>query len=174
MTETKTTRTRKAKSTPKASTLKASAPKADLIALAAEPVAEAAETVPAAQPAPVPAAPVSAFAKESEPFTFALRDQGETIRQAVRETVVASAHGALEVNEKIIQALSVQGHAALDLWRTALGNSRQPDGFNAQTGAARQAFETTSAQWKDVAETTARWMTRSVEPLQSALLRHTR
>ncbi len=171
MTETKTTRTRKAKSTPKASTLKASAPKADLIALAAEPVAEVAKTV---QAAPVPAAPVSASAKESEPFTFALRDQGETIRQAVRETVVASAHGALEVNEKIIQALNDQGHAALDLWRTALGNSRQPDGFNAQTGAARQAFETASAQWKDVAETTARWMTRSVEPLQSALRRHTR
>ena len=166
MTETKKTRTRSAKS----------APKADLIALAAEPVAEVLEITQAAEPAPPPKPSVSAEAKpkESEPFVFSIRDQGETIRQAVRETVAVSAKGALEVNDKIIQALQIQGHAAIDLWRTALDNSRIPNGFNAQAGAARQAFETASAQWKDVAETTARWMTMSVEPLQSALLRHTR
>jgi hypothetical protein len=165
MTETKKTRTRSAKS----------APKADLIALAAEPAAEVPKIALAAEPAPAPKPSVSAKAKkESEPLIFSLRDQGETIRQAVRETVSVSAKGAFEVNDKIIQALQIQGHAAIDLWRTALDNSRRPDGFNTQTGAARQAFETASAQWKDVAETAARWMTTSVEPLQSALLRHTR
>jgi hypothetical protein len=166
MTETKKTRTRSAKS----------APKADLIELAAEPATEAAEIVRVAEPAP--ASKLSAAdgtkPKENEPFVFSFRDQGEALRQAMRETVAVSAKGALEVNDKIIQALQLQGHAAIDLWRTAIDNSRLPDGFNAQTGAARQAFETASAQWKDVAETTARWMTRSVEPLQSAFLRQTR
>ncbi|WP_134494145.1 phasin family protein [Microvirga pakistanensis] len=167
MTETRKTRTRSAKS---------AAPKADLIALAAEPVAEAAEIAQAAELAPAPtlSAASDSVSKASESIVFSLRDQGEALRQAVRETVAVSAKGALEVNDKIIQALQIQGHAALDLWRTAIDNSRLPDGLNAQTGAARQAFETASSQWKDVAETTARWMTRSVEPLQSAFLRQTR
>jgi len=161
MTEAKKTRTHKPKS----------APKADLVELAAEPVAEIAQ---AAEPAPAPAASTKAKPQESEPLAFSFRDQSETLRQAVREAVAASAKGALEVNDKLIQALQIQGQATLDLWRTALDNARLPDGFNAQTGAARQAFETTSAQWKDVAETTARWMTKSIEPLQSALLRQSR
>lgn len=168
MTETKKTRTRKPASAPK------SAPKADLVEMAAAPVAEATDIVQAAEPAPAPEPTVSveAAVKESEPFVFALKDQGEAIRHAVREAVTVSAKGALEVNDKIIHALQVQGHAAIDLWRTALDHSRQPDGFTAQTSAAREAFETASAQWKDVAEATARWMTKSVEPLQSALRRH--
>ncbi|PVE26412.1 hypothetical protein DC522_01220 [Microvirga sp. KLBC 81] len=166
MTETKKTRTRSAKS----------APKADLVEMAAAPAAEATAIVQVAKSAPAPKPSVSAKAKpqESEPFVFSLRDQSEALRQAVREAVSVSAKGALEVNDKIIQALQTQGHAALDLWRTAIDNSHQPGGFNAQTGAAREAFETASAQWKDIAETTAHWMTKSVEPLQSALMRHQR
>ncbi|WP_243373144.1 phasin family protein [Microvirga solisilvae] len=168
MTETKKTRTRKPAGAPK------SAPKADLVEMAAASVAEVTEIVEAAEPVPAPKPSVSAKtkAKESEPLAFSLKDQGEAFRLALREAASVSAKGALEVNDKIIEALQAQGHAALDLWRTAIDTSRQPDGFNVQTGVARQAFETASAQWKDVAETTARWMTKSVEPLQSALLRH--
>ncbi|HZH11437.1 MAG TPA: phasin family protein [Microvirga sp.] len=170
MTETKKTRTRKPASAPKG------APKADLVAMAAAPAAEVTETVQAAEPAPAvkPAVSAEMTVTGTEPFVFSLNDQGEALRQAMREVVSVSAKGALEVNDKIIQALQVQGNAALDLWRTAIDTSRGPDGFKAQTGVARQAFETASAQWKDVAETTARWMTRSMEPLQSALLRHQR
>ncbi len=166
MTETRKTRTRSAKS----------AAKPDLVEMAAEPVAKASEIVQAAEPVPADGLPAAAESrtKDDEPFVVSFRDQGEVFRQAVRETVAASAKGALEVNGKIIQALQTQGHAALDLWRAAIDNPRLPDGLNAQTGAARQAFETTSSQWKDVAETTARWMTKSVEPLQSAFLRQTR
>lgn len=169
MTETKKTRTRKPAGTPK------SAPKADLVEMAAAPAAEVTEIVQAAEPAPAPTPSISSETKkESEPYVFSLKDQGEAFRLAMREAVSASAKGALEVNDKIIQALQIQGNAALDLWRTTLDTSRQPDSFNVQTGAARQAFETASAQWKDVAETTARWMTQSVEPFQAALLRNHR
>jgi hypothetical protein len=162
MTETKKTRTRGAKS----------APKADLIELAAAPVAAIEEVAQAAEPAPAPLS--SKSKKEGEPFAFSLNDQSETMHQAVREAVAASAKGALEVNDKFIQALHIQGDAAINLWRTSIDNARLPDGLNAQTGAARQAFEATSAQWKDVAETTARWISKSIEPLQSALRRQTR
>ena len=57
----------------------------------------------------------------------------------------------------------------MDLWRTAIGAADLPQALQAQTSATRQACETASAQWRDIAETTARWMTRSFEPLQSAL-----
>jgi hypothetical protein len=170
MTETKKTRTRKPASAPK------STPKADLVEMASAPIAEVPESVQVVEPEPASKHSVATktAAKESEPFVFSLKDQGEAFRQALREAASVSAKGALEVNDKIIQALQTQGHAALDLWRAAMDSSRQPDGFNVQTGAARQAFEATSAQWKDVAETTARWMSKSVEPLQSALLRQHR
>jgi len=165
MTETRKTRTRNAKS----------APNADLIELAAGPAVEPKETAQAPEPAPAPKAFASTPAQtEGEPLIFSLGDQGEAIRQAMRETVAASAKGALEVNGKVIEALQIQSHAAIDLWRTALDNSKRPEGFKAQAGAARQAFETASAPWKDVAEATARWMTRSVQPLQSAFRRQTR
>ncbi len=97
------------------------------------------------------------------------REQGDALRQAVRAAASVSAQGALEVNGKIIDALQSQSHVALDLWRTAIGTTSLPQALQAQTSATRQAYETASAQWRDIAETTARWMTRSFEPLQSAL-----
>jgi hypothetical protein len=60
---------------------------------------------------------------------------------------------------------------ALDLWRTAITTTDIPQALRTQTNATRQAYETASAQWRDIAETTARWMTRSFEPLQSTLQR---
>lgn len=155
MTEVKKTRTRKPKSTPKA----------DLIDLATE--AEVPQAVEHA-------AAVNAKQGEADLFVFSFGERSEALRQAVRAAVSTSAQGALEVNGKIIEAMNTQGNAAVDLWRTALDNSRSPDGLDTQTNAARQVFETASAQWKDVVETTARWMTKSVEPLQSALLRQDR
>jgi hypothetical protein len=164
MAETKKTRTRSPKS----------APKADLIELAAAPVAE---TVEVTEAAALPASPafssVSAAAtvKKTEEVLSTVRSQGDAIRQAMRESATVSAKGALEVNGKIIEALHDQGHAAIDLWRSALDSGDLQTAFKAQTQAAREAFETASAQWKDIAETTAQWMTKSFEPLQSALHR---
>ena len=142
--------------------------KADLVEMAAA-AADMADTI--ADAAPVP----QALALPSQPDAGAgalfsnVRQQGDAFRQAVREAVSVSAQGALEVNDKIIDALQSQSHAALDLWRTAIGTTSLPQALQAQTSATRQAYETASTQWRDIAETTARWMTRSFEPLQSAL-----
>jgi hypothetical protein len=75
------------------------------------------------------------------------------------------------VNDKIIDAMNTQRLAAVDLWRSAISHSPLPEAFKAQSQATRQAYETASAQWKDIAETTALWFTKSLEPLQSALHR---
>ncbi len=143
-----------------------SAQKADLVEMAAISAAETVETVLEAEPAASPAAPGQAV--EATALFSSARVQGDALRQAMSEAVAASAKGALEVNGKIIEALNTQRDAANDLWRTAISPSPLPEAFRAQSHATRQAYEAASAQWKDVAETTALWFTKSFEPLQSA------
>ena len=144
-----------------------SAHKADLVEMAAT----AADTVDSiADAGSAPQATLQGPLRDGAGVLFSnAREQGDALRQAVREVVSVSAQGALEVNGKIIDALQSQSQVALDLWRTAISTTDLPQAFQAQTSATRQAYETASAQWRDIAETTARWMTRSFEPLQSAL-----
>jgi hypothetical protein len=143
----------------------ASAPAVDVTEAKLELALEAAPSVaPPAAPEPVGSTKPRAFPPE----------RADALRRAVSETVSVSARGALEVNDKIIDALESQSHAALDLWRNAITAFHLPDGYAAQAQGARQAYETASAQWKDIAETTAQWLTRSLEPLQSVLHRQDR
>jgi hypothetical protein len=161
MAEAKKTRTRSPKT----------APKADLVEMAAAPVAEHAEVTEAATPATSPAPVVAETVKKTEEVFSTVRSQGDALRHAMRESATVSAKGALEVNGKIIEALHSQGHAAIELWRSALDSKDLQSALKTQTLAAREVFETASAQWKDIAETTAQWMTKSFEPLQSAMHR---
>ncbi|WP_114945168.1 phasin family protein [Microvirga calopogonii] len=155
---------------PKAKTTAKSVQKADdLVEMAAISAAETIKAVADTRPASLPvtiAAPVEAGAIFSS-----AKKQGDVFRKAMSDAVAASAQGALEVNDKIIDAVNTQRHAALDLWRSAISPSPLPEAFKAQSQATRQAYETASAQWKDIAETTALWFTKSLEPLQSALHR---
>ncbi len=147
--------------------------KADLVEMAAA-AADMADSIADAAPVPqAPALPGQPDAGAGALFSN-VRQQGDAFRQAVREAVSVSAQGALEVNDKIIDALQSQSHAALDLWRTAITTTDLPQALRAQTSTTRQAYESASAQWRDIAATTARWMTRSFEPLQSALHRQAR
>lgn len=153
-------------------TTKAASPelKADLIELAAAPAVTALEAVTAAKPATQPKAPeVKPVAPEA--LFSSAKKQGDAFRQAVGEAVTASAKGALEVNGKIIDALTVQSSAALDLWRSAINPAPLPEALKAQSQATRQAYEAASAQWKDIAESTTLWFTKSLEPLHSAFQR---
>jgi hypothetical protein len=170
MAEAKTAKTKRTAKTNK------TAHKADLVemaAYAAAETAETAETLVEASPAPQVLAPTVQPIETGAIFSSA-RKQGDAIRQAMSEAVAASAKGALEVNGKIIEALNIQSNAALDLWRSAIKPSPLPEAFQAQTNATRQAYQTASEQWKGVAETTALWFTRSLEPLQSAFHRQGR
>ena len=160
----------RAKSAAKAS---GTEPKTDLIELAAAPAVMAAEPVANPKPAlPLTASEVKPIAAEA--FFSSAKKQSDAFRQAVGEAVTASAKGALEVNGKIIDALNVQSNAALDLWRSAISPTPLPEVLKAQSLATRQAYEASSAQWKDVAESTALWVTKSLEPLQSAFQRQGR
>jgi hypothetical protein len=145
-------------------------PKADLIELAAAPAATVVAAVPTAksvtQTKAVEVKPVATQA----PFSSAQK-QGDAFRQAVGEVVTASAKGALELNGKIIDAWTTQSTTALDLWRSAISPAPLPETLKAHSQATRQAYEAASAQWKDIAESTALWFTKSLEPLHSAFQR---
>lgn len=154
---------------PRAKSTAKSMQKADLVEMAALSAAETVETVMEAKPASLPA--IATTPVEAGAIFSSAKKQSDALRQAVSEAVAASAKGALEVNDKIIDAMNRQHHAALDLWRSAISPSPLPEVIKAQSQATRQAYETASAQWKDIAETTALWFTKSLEPLQSALHR---
>lgn len=143
-----------------------SAEKVDLVEMAAAPTTEAIETIAEAAAATLPQ--ISAKPVEADALFASARRQSDAIRKAVSESVAASAQGALEVNGKIIEAFHMQSDAAIDLWRSAMSPSPLPEALKAQSHATRKAYETASAQWKDIAETTALWFTKSVEPLKSA------
>jgi hypothetical protein len=120
-------------------------------------------------PASLPAVPSIVEPVEVVQLAQASQARGEVLRKAVSETVAVSARGALEVNEKIIEALQAQSDAAFEIWRSALSAPRLADAIRVQASGTRQAYEAASAQWTDIAKTTAHWLNKSLEPLQSAL-----
>jgi hypothetical protein len=144
-------------------------PKTDLIELAAIPATPALEAATPLKSVPPKAAEAEPI--RSEVLLSSAKKQSDAFRQAIGEAVAASAKGALEVNGKIIDALSLQSNTALDLWRSAISPAPLPEALKAQSHATRQAYEAASAQWKDIAESTALWFTRSLEPLHSAFQR---
>lgn len=143
----------------------------------------ASKTIPTAPPAP-PASAV-AVAKESEIVVETVKSAAKAVPQAMRqasrrgeasrdalrlamtEAATASSRGALEVNDKVIEALRAQSDAALDLWRSTLNAATLADAIRVQTTGVRQAYETAAAQWKDIAETTTRWIDRSIQSVWS-------
>jgi hypothetical protein len=118
-------------------------------------------------------APPQPVLADAAALPSSVQERGETLRQAVSEAVSVSAQGILEVNDKIIEAFQAQSSAALDLWQTTISAPHLSEAIRIQTSGTRQVYETASAQWKDIAEASARWFTRSLEPLQSAMHRQT-
>jgi len=157
---------------PRAKNTAKSAQKADLVEMAAASAAETVEAVVDAKPAVLPV--IAAKPIEAGSLFSSAKKQSDVLRQAMSEAVTASAKGALEVNGKIIDAMNTQRNVALDFWRSAISPSPLPEALKAQSHATKQAYEAASAQWKDIAETTALWFSRSIEPLQTALHRQGR
>jgi Phasin protein. len=138
-----------------------------------EPVSDVPPTPPAAE------APLRAHTgrdRMAEPMQFSRfgQERTEALRQALSEAALATAHGALEVNDKIIAALQRQSETAIDLWRSALDAPHMADALRLHTDGSRQAYETATAQWKEIAEATTRWFHRSLEPFHSVLADRTR
>jgi hypothetical protein len=97
------------------------------------------------------------------------RATSEQIRQTMTETATATTRGALEINSKVLDAWRAQSDVTIALWRQALAAGSVSEAIVLQANGARQIYETAATHWKDVAETTTRWIGASVKPLQAAL-----
>lgn len=115
--------------------------------------------------APIPAQPVPA--PQAAELKAAAGQAGETLRRAFADATSASTQGAFLVNDKMLAAFRAQSDATFDLWRSTLSAPSVSEALRAQTGGVRQVYETTTAHWQDVAETTKTWLDDSVRPLRS-------
>jgi hypothetical protein len=95
-------------------------------------------------------------------------ETGETLQHAVTESVSATSRGIVEINTKVLDLIRAQSDAAMDLWRSTLAAGSLSEAVRLHTSGARQAYETTTAQWRDLAETTTRVMGEALKPIQSA------
>lgn len=98
----------------------------------------------------------------------------ERIHQTLTETAAVTTRGALEINGKVLEAWGAQSDAAFALWRQALGTGSLSEAVLLQANGARRIYETAATHWKDVAETTTRWLGDSVKPLRAALTNEAR
>ena len=138
--------------------------------------ARAAETARGLAPAfPRPEEVVAPAARMLEAGTERAReayaraqDTTNQLRRALAETTTASTRGALEVNGKVIDALRAQSDATIEAWRSTLTAGSFSEAVRAQTSGARQVYEAAATHWRDVAETTTRWIGETVRPIQSA------
>lgn len=112
---------------------------------------------------------IAAGADQAREAYARAQEASEQLRQTMAETTTATTRGAVEINGKVIDAWRAQGEIALGLWRQALAAGSVSEAVRLQTSGARHAYETAAAHWKDVAETTTRWLGESVKPLRSAL-----
>jgi hypothetical protein len=96
------------------------------------------------------------------------QDTGDSFRQAVAQSTQATTRGLAEINGKVLDLIRAQNDATIDLWRSTLTAPSFSEAIRAQTSGLRQAYETTAAQWKDIAETAGRVMGEVAKPLQSA------
>src|SRR5215210_2005566 len=122
-----------------------------------------------------PAAAVAPFASAFEAgadqaraaYTSA-REKGESLRQAVTDSTTATTRAFVELNGKVIDALRAQSDATLDLWRSTLSAGTFSEAIRVQTHGLHEAYEATSAQWKDIAETAGRFAAEAAKPLRTA------
>ena len=96
------------------------------------------------------------------------RENGESLRQAVTDSTTATTRAFVELNRKVIDLVRAQSDATLDLWRSTLSAGTFSEAIRVQTHGLREVYETTSAQWKDIAETAGRLAAEAAKPLRTA------
>ncbi|HZH51125.1 MAG TPA: phasin family protein [Microvirga sp.] len=164
MAETKKARAKVTRGSPKSVQKVAPAPAADV----------ATDQMAIALPVPEPALQPSAQAAEAAKPRALPKERSDALRHVMSEAINATARGALEVHDKIIEALQAQSNAAFEVWETSLKAPHLSDAIRVQTNGVRRVYETASAQWTDIAATTANWFHKSLEPFQTALHRQDR
>src|SRR5215218_6356199 len=135
-----------------------------------EPVAKLATqaAVLAFNPVAAVASAFEAGADQARASYSRARENGESLRQAVTDSTTATTRAFVELNGKVIDLVRAQSDATLDLWRSTLSAGTFSEAIRVQTHGLREVYETTSAQWKDIAETAGRLAAEAAKPLRTA------
>lgn len=94
-----------------------------------------------------------------------LRSAGETTSRAMTDTGSSASRGWIELNGKMLDVLRAQSDAAFAVWRETVTARSFPDAVRAQTTGLQHLYETSTVQWREVAEAAARLMGDAAKPM---------
>ena len=96
------------------------------------------------------------------------RESQEVLQKACASSVDAASRGLVTLNAQWIDLMRMHSDATLGLWRATITAPSLSEAVKAQTSGMRQAYDSTSAQLKAIAETGSRVASETTEPLRKA------
>lgn len=95
----------------------------------------------------------------------------EALTQACFESANAASRGLVALNGQMLDLMRANTDLTLSLMRSTLSAGSLSEAIKLQTSGAREAFETTSAHMKAMAEATTKLVGETTQPLAAAITR---
>lgn len=96
-------------------------------------------------------------------------ENNEALAKACFESANAASRGLVALNGQVLDLMRANTDLTLSLMRATLGASSVSEAVKLQTSGARQAFETTSAHMKAIAEATTKLVGDTAAPISDAI-----
>jgi phasin len=100
-----------------------------------------------------------------------IKAASEEMAVALRETYSSNARGATDYGLKVIEISNANTASAIDFFAHLLGSKSVTDVFTLSAAQARKAFDTTSAQNKDLWELAQKVATETGEPIRKRVVK---
>lgn len=100
-----------------------------------------------------------------------IKAASEEIAVALRETYSSNARSATDYGLKVIEISNANTTSAIDFFARLLGSRSVTDVFTLSAAQARKAFDTTSAQNKDLWELAQKLATETGEPIRKHVVK---
>jgi hypothetical protein len=114
------------------------------------------------------AEPVKKLATSFKAVAFSAEDQAASGAPTaiVTDTAAAMSQAAAAIHGKFVDMMVAQSDAAFAMWRSTLSAGSVSEAIKAQSSGIRQAYETGSAQMKDLAGVTEKAVSEALEPVR--------
>ncbi|WP_372426901.1 phasin family protein [Salinarimonas chemoclinalis] len=98
-----------------------------------------------------------------------VRESNETLAQACFESAAATSRGMAALNAQVLDLMRANTDLTLSLMRSTLTAGSLSEAVKLQTSGARQAYETTSAHLRAIADTTTKLVGDATGPITQAM-----
>jgi hypothetical protein len=114
------------------------------------------------------AEPVKKLATSFKAVAFSAENQAASGAPTaiVTDTAAAMSQAAAAIHGKFVDMMVAQSDAAFAMWRSTLSAGSVSEAIKAQSSGIRQAYETGSAQMKDLAGVTEKAVSEALEPVR--------